>query len=175
MKRSSYFLAAALAGTLVAGCMSPQAARIQEKPALFASFSPKQQKLIEAGKVRAGFTTDMVYLALGNPSNLRQLTETELGRPPYSVLAAKGVTLIRGALGPVEEWTYDRYVPYPGQASFTLPSDPPIYRIGVGANGVVNQTDSGPYDNRAIGGAPDVCTLKVLVCDRRVVAAYLID
>lgn len=55
---------------LVAGCASSQTARIRQSPQVFGSLTPDQQKLIQAGEVKVGFTADMVYLALGNPSKV---------------------------------------------------------------------------------------------------------
>lgn len=74
---------------LTAGCASSQTARIQEKPAVFQDLTPKEQKQILAGKVKVGFTPDMVYLALGKPSAVNHVN-------------------VSGAA--TEEWVYDRYI-----------------------------------------------------------------
>jgi hypothetical protein len=51
---------------VVAGC-NTTSSRISEKPAVFASLSPADQARIRQGKVLIGDSTDMVYIALGNP------------------------------------------------------------------------------------------------------------
>ncbi|MEO6876353.1 MAG: hypothetical protein ABI222_16170, partial [Opitutaceae bacterium] len=81
----------ALAGAVLvmAGCASSQTARIQEKSAVFQDLTPKEQKQILAGKVKVGFTTDMVYLSLGKPSVVNNINEP-------------------GAV--TQEWVYNRYV-----------------------------------------------------------------
>lgn len=62
--------------TLLAGCASMgTSARIQEKPAAYAALSPQQQQAIKAGKIDLGYTTDMVFLSLGKPSEIN-LVET---------------------------------------------------------------------------------------------------
>lgn len=77
------------AGLLLSGCeTSGVSGRIQEKPAVFAALSPDEQAIIKAGEVEVGFTTDMVYLALGKPS--KEETKDTTG-------------------GPVTLWTYTRY------------------------------------------------------------------
>ena len=78
---------------LTAGCTSSQTARIQEKSIVFQALTPKEQKQILAEKVKVGFTSDMVYLALGQP--------------------AKVTTAIDPAGATGEEWTYRRAVADP--------------------------------------------------------------
>ncbi|MCB1105023.1 MAG: hypothetical protein H7A44_04025 [Opitutaceae bacterium] len=76
---------------LLAGCeTSGTTARIQEKSATYAALAPEQQQAIQAGAVDIGYTTDMVYLALGKPSKI-ETKET--------------------ADGPVTVWTYTRFYP----------------------------------------------------------------
>jgi len=67
----------ALFGAIVAfaltGC-HPSAgipARIKEKTAVFAQLSAVQQRKIEQGVIEVGYTTDMVYMALGKPQKIR--------------------------------------------------------------------------------------------------------
>ena len=76
---------------LMAGCESSgTTARIQEKSATYAALAPEQQQAIQAGAVDIGYTTDMVYLALGKPS------KTHIKQTPD---------------GPVTVWTYLRFYP----------------------------------------------------------------
>jgi hypothetical protein len=81
-------------GLILTGCESTNTARItsrvQEKSALFASLTPEQQAHIQLGAIEAGYTPDMVYLALGQPSQRK--TEA---RGDASVLL----------------WTYHNYFP----------------------------------------------------------------
>lgn len=60
------------AGLLLSGCeTSGVASRIQEKSTVFAALTPEQQAKVKAGEIEAGFSTDMVYLALGQPSEVK--------------------------------------------------------------------------------------------------------
>lgn len=54
---------------LLAGCASP-AYRIRKHPELFASFPPEAQAKVSEGRVEMGFTSDMVFLALGRPNRV---------------------------------------------------------------------------------------------------------
>lgn len=79
-----------LATLLLAGCDSGVSTRIQEKATVFNSLTPDQQEMIRNGQIEAGFSTDMVYLALGKPS------KTHIKQTPD---------------GPVTVWTYLRFYP----------------------------------------------------------------
>lgn len=70
---------ALLAAMALAGCdaTSGTAARIQEKSAVFATLTPEQKKNIEEGSIEYGYTTDMVYMALGKPSKVREKAAPE--------------------------------------------------------------------------------------------------
>jgi hypothetical protein len=65
MKLSFLFVSASL--LVLAGCASPQAARIDRNPELFASFPLEAQDLIRQGSIDLGFTPEMVRMALGQP------------------------------------------------------------------------------------------------------------
>jgi len=69
---------------------------IQEMPTLFSSLQPWQQKNIKAGVIEAGDSTDLVYLALGKPSQI--------------ITAADGQEVV---------WKFNNYIPL---SSYTLPS-----------------------------------------------------
>lgn len=77
---------------LVCGCEFDNgiAARAKEKPEVYAKSHLWQKRFIEKGVIAQGFTTDMVYVAMGNPSKL----ETK-----------------EGPDGRMEVWTYSRYYP----------------------------------------------------------------
>lgn len=99
MKKYLAPVGALLALLVLAGCESSGVtARIQEKSALFNSLEPWQQRDIQSGLVNPGFSTDMVYMALGKPSKI--------------VTTADGQETI---------WTYSNYYPpvaqYQAQAS----------------------------------------------------------
>ncbi len=83
---------ALLAAMALAGCdaTSGTAARIQEKSAVFATLTPEQKKNIEEGAIEYGYTADMVYMALGKPSKVREKAAPE---------------------GTVLMWTYNNYYP----------------------------------------------------------------
>jgi len=87
---------------LLTGCeTSNTSTRIREKSALFATLPPVQQRQIKAGVVEIGFTADMTYLALGNPSTKNSKTTPE---------------------GPVEMWTYHNYYPSASAADTAVPA-----------------------------------------------------
>ncbi len=77
----------------VAGCETDGgvAVRAQEKPAAYAGLRTWQKKLIDEGSISQGFTTDMVYIAMGRPNKV------EVKEYPQ---------------GHVELWTYNQYYPH---------------------------------------------------------------
>ncbi len=89
--RSLYLVGTLLAGFL-AGCdaTSGTAARIQEKATIYAELTPEQKKNIEEGMIEVGYTMDMVYMALGRPSKVREKAAPE---------------------GTVVMWTFNNYFP----------------------------------------------------------------
>ncbi len=68
MKFLPPFMAAALALALT-GCSTINS-RIHERAAVFYSLDPEIQQQIRHGQVGVGYTTDMVYMALGRPTQL---------------------------------------------------------------------------------------------------------
>lgn len=110
MKNASSACALIVAVSLTAGCASTQTARIQEKSAVFQQLTPKEQKQILHEKVRTGFTADMVYLALGRPSQVTTVSDTA------------GVAM--------EEWTYKRPVAAPGRIITGVIDQFPEFRPG---------------------------------------------
>lgn len=74
MKSLVTFGALLIAAIALTGCdaTTGTAARIQEKSAVFAQLTPEQKKRVEAGSIERGYTTDMVYMALGKPSKVRE-------------------------------------------------------------------------------------------------------
>lgn len=97
MKKSiltAFVLPACVALLALTGCESTGvSARIQEKSAAYAALSPEQQKLVKAGEIEIGFTSDMVYMSLGKPSEVENKDTPD---------------------GSVAMWTYKKY--YPTQA-----------------------------------------------------------
>ena len=92
MKYSISLGAALAVAILLAGCdaTSGVTARIQEKSAVFAQLTPEQKKNIEEGAIEYGYTTDMVYMALGKPSKVKEKAAPE---------------------GTVLMWTFNNYFP----------------------------------------------------------------
>jgi len=88
----SLLLSALLAIVLLSGCETTGgvSSRIQEKSAAFAALTPEQQKLVRSGEIEIGFTSDMVYMALGPAS------KTEVKDSPD---------------GPVTMLTFNKYYP----------------------------------------------------------------
>ena len=82
MKRCMKWLCCAAATTLLAGCVSTPASRIDRNPGLFATFPAETQAKIRQGQIEVGFTRDMVKLALGGPRQIHTRTtaagETEV-------------------------------------------------------------------------------------------------
>ena len=81
MRKLSFSLGASLTlAWLLAGCAtSTLPARIQEKSAAYAALTPEQRKNVESGTIEVGYTTDMVYLALGSPRQV-QTKDTPEGK-----------------------------------------------------------------------------------------------
>ncbi|MBI5382565.1 MAG: hypothetical protein HZA31_11750 [Opitutae bacterium] len=71
------FWSAILAALLLAGCSTVES-RIKEHPAVFAALDAPTQQKIRQQIVELGYTPEMVYLALGAPSEKLQKT-TEWG------------------------------------------------------------------------------------------------
>jgi hypothetical protein len=87
-----------LIALLTAGCESSGIAnRINEKSSLFTALEPDQKQYIAEGIVFPGDTTEMAYIALGNPTSI----ETK---------QSEGDT--------VEMWTYSKYYPSGQLAQF---------------------------------------------------------
>ena len=93
MNRRVIRLGAAVLLTLwIAGCETDGGvgARIQEKSAVYATLKPWQKNYIDKGVVATGFTPDMVYMAVGNPSSVKTVDSAE---------------------GNAELWTYKNFYP----------------------------------------------------------------
>ena len=102
---------------LLAGCeTSGTSTRIQEKPATYAALSPQQQQAIKAGELNVGYTTDMVYLSLGKPSE---------------------INLVETADGLATVWTYKKF--YPTAAVVKL-ANPDTSDRQIAANSLVPST-----------------------------------
>jgi hypothetical protein len=63
------------AAVLVPGCATP-VSRIRRNPETFAAFAPEVQENVRQGRIRVGYTVDMVFIALGAPDRkYERLTE----------------------------------------------------------------------------------------------------
>lgn len=94
MNKNHLSVGAAWLFTLVlVGCESDGgiAARTREKSSAFATLHPWEKRFIGKGVVAAGFTPDMVYMAMGDPAKV-ETKDSSKGR--------------------LELWTYPRYYPY---------------------------------------------------------------
>lgn len=78
MKLRPALLLPILLAFLLAGC-STISSRIKEKAAVYATLDAGTQEKIRLGRVEPGYTTDMVYMALGAPDEAREKT-TARGR-----------------------------------------------------------------------------------------------
>jgi hypothetical protein len=68
-----FLIVSVLLGLTLAGCSTVDS-RIREKAAVFNQLSPADQAKIRQGIIAVGFTPDMVYMALGKPTEIRQRT-----------------------------------------------------------------------------------------------------
>jgi hypothetical protein len=66
-----------IATFLLAGCASTPTQRIEEKKEEFAALTPEDQQAVKAGVIKVGYTPDMVYMALGQPSAVKTQAEME--------------------------------------------------------------------------------------------------
>lgn len=82
----------ALLAVVLTGCEFDNgiSLRAKEKPEVYASLHVWQKRFIEKGVIAQGFTSDMVYIAMGNPSKVEMKPEPQ---------------------GRMEVWTYSRYYP----------------------------------------------------------------
>jgi hypothetical protein len=72
-------LATLSAGLLLAGCDTFES-RAREKSETYNSLPPNTQQRLERGTVNPGDTEDMVYIALGDPDEQRDVTSTDSKR-----------------------------------------------------------------------------------------------
>src|SRR5262249_59985095 len=70
MFRKLSFGLAALIASLLAGCSTVES-RIKSNPQIYASFSPADQALVRQGQIREGMPKAAVFLAWGNPDQIR--------------------------------------------------------------------------------------------------------
>ena len=88
-------------------CSSPES-RIKKNLMVFATYPPETQEDIRAGRVRLGFTKDMVQLALGEPDQKFART-TESGfrevwvYSDYSAMPVNGVYRGSGTGAPLDQ------------------------------------------------------------------------
>lgn len=79
--KTNLFAATVLAVALalvagLAGCSTFER-RAEEKSATFDNLSASTQKRLERGKINVGDTQDMVYIALGNPDETRDIADAD--------------------------------------------------------------------------------------------------
>lgn len=67
----------ALCASLLSGCASKPADRVEKKAALVASWPSDIQNKVKAGQVEVGYTKDQVWVALGDPDRIYTRTSTE--------------------------------------------------------------------------------------------------
>lgn len=76
MKALTRFLLPTLGLLLLAGCASPVESRIKSNAATFYALDPQTREKIRQQIVEIGYTPDMVYIAMGAPTERReQITE----------------------------------------------------------------------------------------------------
>ena len=121
---------------LVTGCETDNS-RIQEKSAAYATLKPWQKKYVDTGVVAMGFTPDMVYMAIGNPTK-----KEPVGAPEDNT----------------EVWTYKNYYPTTGASNvkYTLNSESSLGHSNIGAGGALMQSNGAggmSHAGSAQGGA----------------------
>jgi len=156
MKSTLVSICALAAVMQLAGCDATNGvtARIQEKSAVFAQLTPEQKKNIEDGVIEYGYTTDMVYMALGKPSKVREKSAPE---------------------GTVLMWTFNNYFPTVAVSQLAMNDPSRKYRPGqVYANvpgnpvSISSTKPSGPEPGvDSLGDIPSE-TLHVLFLDGKV-------
>lgn len=77
MKTTSLLLLPAFAAALLLTGCSTINSRINEKGSMFYSLDPATQAKIQHGDIGIGFTSDMVYVALGQPDARRHRTNAD--------------------------------------------------------------------------------------------------
>lgn len=105
--------------------------RIAEKSAIFENLTPHQKKNIRSGFIEKEFTKDMVYIAMGNPSEIKSKDSP---------------------LGMVTTWVYKNH--YPTTAFTRVRGSDPTQRIHVSSQALgglprrvplaLGRTDTGP-------------------------------
>jgi hypothetical protein len=89
--KTTEFTLASLLAVFLTGCATNDiSARIREKSSVYATLPPVQQEKINQGIIALGFTGDMVYMAMGPPSQVEPVEKTG---------------------GHAELWTYRNYYP----------------------------------------------------------------
>jgi len=139
MKSTLIFGAAWLAAIVLTGCdaSSGTAGRIQEKSAVFAQLTPEQKKNIEEGAIEYGYTTDMVYMALGKPSKVKEKTSAD---------------------GTVLMWTFNNYYPTVAVSQLAMNDPSRHYKTGqMSANTPRNETSLS--STKPVGPEPGVDSL----------------
>jgi hypothetical protein len=74
--------------TSLAACSSVKS-RVKEHQSLFNSFPPQVQSQIQSGRIDRGFNEDMVYLALGEPSDKSSIAKKTADGASRSVVIWK--------------------------------------------------------------------------------------
>lgn len=69
-------IAAAVAVFALSGCDTFQS-RAKEKSAVYQSLPPDTQQRLQHGRISVGDTQDMVYIALGYPDEVREVTSVQ--------------------------------------------------------------------------------------------------
>jgi hypothetical protein len=75
-------LAVAGALSVFAGCNTFQS-RARERSATYESLSPQEQQRLRRGMINVGDTQDMVYIALGQPEERRQVLNADGGHDTW--------------------------------------------------------------------------------------------
>ena len=77
--KTTLIIGTILLAITIAGCdhTSGIARRIQERSGVYARLTPDHQNKIEQGIIEVGFSTDMVYMALGRPQRTWEKTQPE--------------------------------------------------------------------------------------------------
>lgn len=110
---SAFFVVLAPVALLFQGCITGGASnRAQERSAVFGQLDPATQKHLMNGNVERGYTKDMVYIAIGNPSKVETRATPD---------------------GPVEIWVYKNMV-LPQSGGFRGITYNTNFQIGPGEN-----------------------------------------
>ncbi len=139
------FLLALAFGFAGCGTMSTIASRSQEKSASFSAASLRDQRIMQRGLVAAGFTPDMVYIALDKPDTATKMPDGHTERWIYRNFPLDSGSFVMGKQKVVSGG------PFGGGSGGVSPTRPAVVAGpgGVAANAGASNVSGGSVATRA--------------------------